>query len=144
MNYWIFQAVLERYNLPEELRTRKEQVVTWYATRYRSHMAPGDLVYFWLGGDRSIKGIYGWGTLASAPYVKPSWETYGVDVEYEMIFSQEGSPYHVKIQEIEAEPALQNLLILRAPMATNFLISREEAQAIAALIPNPAERPTGV
>jgi hypothetical protein len=126
MNTWIFQAIPERYDLREKLETGG--VVTWLATRYRARMEPGDKVYLWLGGDESIRGIYGQGILASQPFPKPEWEAYGVDVWY-----IERKKAHIPVSAIRNFPGLQNLLILRAPNATNFLLSAEEAQALAAL-----------
>jgi len=135
MNYWIFQAVSDRYDLRAELVEGRK--VTWYATRYRSYMAPGDLVFFWLGGSEDIRGIYGWGKLTSPPYAKPEWASYGVDVEYAKRLRA-----HLSAQEIKSVPDLQGLLILRAPQATNFLLSQEEARAIANLI-ELGQRPEG-
>lgn len=136
MNYWIFQAVPERYDLREKLVEGRK--VTWYATRYRSHMSPGDIVFFWLGGPGATRGIYGWGRLTSSPYIKTEWESYGVDVKYEKRLKS-----HVSVREIRSVPDLQGLLILRAPQATNFLLSPQEARAIANLI-KPDQRPEGV
>ncbi len=103
--------------------------MTWYATRYRSLMFPGDIVFFWLGGSQKIKGIYGWGRLTSSPYSKPEWKSSGVDVKYEIRLKP-----HVSIGKIRSVPDLENLLILHAPQATNFLLSTQEAQAIINLI----------
>jgi len=136
MNYWIFQAVPERYDLRERLVAGEK--VTWYATRYRSYMSAGDIVFFWLAGSDSIRGIYGWGKLTSSPYMKSEWESYGVDVQYEKRL-----PSHIPVNTIQAIPELENLLILRAPQATNFLLSIEEARAIVDLI-EPDQRPEGV
>lgn len=136
MEFWIFQALTENYPLREKLIEGNPE--TWYATRYRSRMSPGDLVFFWLGGPDNIKGIYGWGRLRSSPYIKPEWEAYGVDVLYEKRLV----PY-LPISQIRADARLQGLLILRAPMATNFLLSAEEAKAISDLI-QPEQQPKEV
>ena len=82
MNYWIFQAIPERYDLREHFPKddASDKEATWYATRYRSQMEPGDLVFFWLGGDEQIRGIYGWGHLTSKAYIKKNWDSYGVVV----------------------------------------------------------------
>lgn len=133
MNYWIFQAIPERYDLRSALVEGRE--VTWYATRYRSYMSPGDLVFFWLGGPEEIRGIYGWGKLTSQPYVKPAWDSHGVDVRYEKRLAS-----HVPAGKIRSDPDLQNLLILRAPQATNFRLSHDEARAISSMI-EPGQRP---
>jgi predicted RNA-binding protein with PUA-like domain len=136
MNYWIFQAVSDRYDLRDELVEGRK--VTWYATRYRGQMLPGDIVFYWLGGPQGIRGIYGWGRLTSAPYAKPEWDSYGVDVKYEKRLK-----FHISLEQIKGAPDLQDLLILRAPQATNFLLSLREARAIANLI-EPDQRPEGL
>jgi predicted RNA-binding protein with PUA-like domain len=136
MNYWIFQAVPDRYDLREKLVEGK--IVTWYATRYRNQMSAGDVVFFWLGGPSLIRGLYGWGKLTSSPYLKSEWETYGVDVRYEKRFET-----HVSVTMVKSVPDLANMLLLRAPQATNFLLSFQEARAISDLI-DPDQRPEGV
>jgi hypothetical protein len=129
MNFWIFQAVSDRYDLREIGIIKTGKKVTWYATRYRSRMSIGDTVFFWLGGTEDIRGIYGRGKLISTPYKKPEWDAYGIDVEYE----QRVDP-HVSVQEIRKIEALQDLLILRAPQATNFLLTTSEGRAIMELV----------
>lgn len=47
---------------------------------------------------------------------------------------------YIPIKKILDTNMLQNLLILRAPQATNFLVSKDEAEAIASLM-DPHERP---
>ena len=133
MNYWIFQAVPERYNLPKKLIEGDK--TTWYATRYRSRMSPGDIVFFWLGGAEVTRGIYGWGKLMSYPYEKPEWGTHGVDVQYEKRLKS-----HIPVGTIKSIPGLQDLLLFRAPQATNFILTSQEASAIASLI-EPDQRP---
>jgi hypothetical protein len=93
-------------------------------------MEPDDKVFFWLAGEPEIRGIYGRGRLISRPYSKPDWDSHGVDVRYE----QRVDP-HVSADVIRADPDLADLLILRAPQATNFLLSATEAQALNRLIP---------
>ncbi len=128
MNYWIFQSVPTRYDLREKIKPGKE--TTWYATRYRRFMSPGDIVYFWMGGPPEIKGIYGWGILTSEPEEKPQWDSYGVEVEYKGFFDKQ----YIPIDVIEANPTLQDMLILRAPWSTNFRITKNEACVIANLL----------
>ena len=129
MNNWIFQSVPDRYDLRDKLIAGKN--ATWYATRYRSKMQPDDLVFFWLGGPPPIRGIYGWGGLTSKAYIKPKWDSYGVDVKYVQKLAS-----HLSVTTIKAVPILEDMLILRAAQATNFLLSEEETEAIIKLLPN--------
>jgi hypothetical protein len=127
MNYWIFQAVSEKYPLLEKLVEGVAEI--WRAPQYRGRMSPDDMVFFWLGGPEKVRGIYGWGRLKSFPYIKPEWEEHVVEVLYEKRLA----PY-ISIHEVKSVRDLQNLLILRAPQATNFPLTLEEARAIVSLV----------
>ena len=72
MNVFLFQSAPEQYDLRKELRPGEFD--NWHATRYRMEMHPGDIVFFWMGGDQNFRGLYGWGEITSEPYIKPEWE----------------------------------------------------------------------
>ena len=133
MNYWIFQSVVEQQDLRHRLQEGKEDIRL--ASRYRQQMSTGDLVFFWLGGPDDIRGIYGWGKLLSEPEFNNDRQEYRVRVRYDKRLTD-----HLRVGQIRAVSELRNLLILRAPQATNFLLSREEARSIASLI-DPSQRP---
>jgi EVE domain len=133
MNYWIFQSVVEQQDLRHRLQEGKGD--TRLASRYRQQMSAGDLVFFWLGGSDDIRGIYGWGKLLSDPEFNDDRQEYRVRVRYDKRLTN-----HLLVGQIRAVNELKNLLILRAPQATNFILSRAEAKAIANLI-DPNERP---
>jgi hypothetical protein len=133
MNYWIFQQVAEQQDFINRLQEGKED--TRRASRYRQQMSVGDVVFFWLGGPDDIRGIYGWGTLNSNPEFIDDRQEYRVTVRYDRRLRT-----YLPVGRIRAVKELKNLLILRAPQATNFNLSREEARAIADLI-DPSERP---
>ena len=132
MNYWIFQSIPERNDLRETLREGNEE--TWLISRYWQQMSPGDLVFFWLGGPPTIRGVYGWGTLTTTPAADSDKE-YGARLRCDKRLSP-----HVPVKRIRAVRKLKDIAILHQPQATNFILSREEAQAISELIA-PAERP---
>ncbi|MDR8394536.1 EVE domain-containing protein [Aliifodinibius sp. S!AR15-10] len=136
MNFWIFQSIPDRYDLRQKLVEGKK--VTWYATRYRSLMEIGDIVFFWLAGQENIRGIYGWGNIDSEPYIKPNWNSHGVDVIFKKRLS-----HHISVNKIKSNPSLKDLVILRAPQATNFLLSKSEAKALTDMM-NSTERPQEV
>jgi hypothetical protein len=127
MNTFIFQSVEDRFDLRSKLQVGKQD--TWYATRYRNEMHPNDSTYLWMGGSSSIRGLYGWGTLTSAAYLKPSWDSHGVDVKYMCRFSQP-----ILATTLTSHSILRSMLIFRAPQATNFLLSIDEARALAAVV----------
>ena len=127
MNTFIFQSVKDRFDLREELSANKPE--TWYATRYRSEMTPNDIVHFWMGGPPSIRGLYGWGRLTSEVFIKPKWDSHGVDV---VCVQKYADP--ILAEELERDSLLADMLIFRAPQATNFLLSSDEATKLATFI----------
>lgn len=132
MNTFIFQSIEERFDLRKKLNVGKQD--TWYATRYRSEMHIGDVAYFWMGGSTSIRGLYGWGNLISEAYLKSGWDSHGVDVRYRCKFA---AP--ILATMLMDAPGLGDMLIFRAPQATNFLLSPEEARALAAFVQDRSE-----
>ncbi len=133
MNYWIFQSKPKQYDLRLDSSLVPGRKDKWDATRWRTEMHPGDLVYFWMAGPPELRGIYGWGRLTSEPYEDGSG--YAVKVKYERKF-----PEHIPAETIGSNKELQNLMILKIAVGTNFLIDKREANAIAALI-NESDRP---
>ena len=127
MNVFLFQSVPERYDLRDAVRPGGRD--TWYATRYRNEMRPGDLVFFWMGGDEHFRGLYGWGRLTSEAYLKSGWDSYGVDVVYEIKFRR-----MISARSIRDDEKLADLLIFRAPQATNFLLSPEDAKRLVRVV----------
>jgi hypothetical protein len=91
-------------------------------------MSTGDLVFFWMGGSESIRGIYGWGIISSEPFEENGGYRVGIRVEKHL-------PNHIHIDSIRETPELQNLMILRMAIGSNFLINRREAAAIRRMMP---------
>jgi len=133
MNYWIFQTTPERYDLRKELKEGKE--VIWHVTRYRSRMDSGDLVFFWLAGPEEMRGIYGWGKLLSRPYRKPQQKLYAVNIKVEGTLR-----HHLTVKRIREHPALETLVILRAPQGTNFALTSKEGQVLEELVHQTKQR----
>ena len=104
----------------------------WNANQYRAEMKPGDFVFFWLAGDRSYRGIYGWGKLTSEPYL---WEEDDKKYYVDYICEKRIDPY-LPIQKIESKPELQNIQILNMPIGSNFLLNEKEGKAIFDMIDN--------
>ena len=127
MNAFIFQCIPERFDLRKEIEVGKNE--TWYATRYRNEMKPGDLVLFWMGGDEHFRGLYGWGELTSAPYLKSGWDSHGVDVRYRGKFDRP-----ILAKSIKDDDSLRDLLIFRAPQASNFLLDQAQTKRLLRLI----------
>jgi WD40 repeat protein len=130
MNYWIFQSK-DRSDVTESIHEGVGD--TWLASQYRQQMSEGDLVFFWLGGPSEIRGIYGWGTLASSS--QRSDDRFEVKVRYERRLST-----HLSAQRIRENNDLAGLPIFRQPQGTNFILTREDAQGLAAMM-EPGDRP---
>jgi hypothetical protein len=64
---WIFQAVPKTYDLALALRDKDEDV--WIAKQGWQHMAPGQVIYFWLGAP--IGGLVATGRIVAAVFVEP-------------------------------------------------------------------------
>jgi hypothetical protein len=134
MNVFIFQSIPDRYDLDKEIVPGKHD--TWYATRYRKKMQIGDIVFFWMAGADARKGLYGWGVLESEPYIKDNWDSYGVDVVYKEKFGQK-----ISKRALHADETLKSTLLFRAPQATNFLLTENEATALINLTRSRGENP---
>jgi hypothetical protein len=133
MRAWIFQAKPEQYEIKN---IRKDQEETWLVTRYRREMGKGDIVFFWRAGDRSERGIYGWGSIVETePREIEGWG-YGIRVAYRQRFHD-----FVSVDDLEREGVLADNLILRMPVGTNFRVSEEELAELARLIRSKGERP---
>lgn len=87
-------------------------------------MAPGDAVFFWMGGDSDVRGIYGFGHITSLPY--EDGDSHKVKVHVTKRLRR-----HIGIEKIKQHPALQNLMILKIAVGSNFLLSGAEGDALA-------------
>jgi hypothetical protein len=131
MSSFIFQSVPERFDLRKAISPGKGD--RWDATRYVTAMQPGDIVFFWMAGDPSIRGLYGWGQISS-PAVNG-----GVEVTYQVKFSKA-----ILATELQENDALAQMLILRAPQGTNFLLTEDEAKALVEKIQTSGETPPAI
>jgi hypothetical protein len=129
---FIFQGMPDRYDLRRRLK--KGHTVAWVASRYRREMKKGDTVYFWRGGDRKYRGIYGWGSIVDDAPSLDNQGIYRVRVEYRKNFLNHDPPIFISSDEIAKQSSLQDLLILRVPIGTNFLLTEIQEQTIRSLI----------
>jgi hypothetical protein len=128
---FIFQAVPSRYDLRTELVPGRR--VCWLASRYLEQMAQGEIVYFWLAGEPAVRGVYGWGVISGLAPQAVDGE-YRIQVEYARNFLDRLPPQHIPVHLVAKDPVLKDLLILRLPVGTNFLLSPGEDTAMRALI----------
>ena len=137
MKTWIFQGKPERYPLEKKLIQGNEE--TWLVTRFREKMSKDDIVLFWSSGDRKIRGLYGWGViLEDAPTYYEGWG-YGITVIYKIRFKK-----HISVSTIEGKGVLNDNLILKMPIGTNFELTEKETKDVFDLIENCGEKaPSG-
>lgn len=127
MKVFLFQTRSDRLDLRSAIIPGER--ATWYATRYQTEMKPGDLVYLWMSGDEHFKGLYGWGEISSVPYRRPDWDSHGVDIQYRIRFSKP-----IKATSLERDPILAQMLVFRAPHASNFLLDEKTAKRLSRII----------
>lgn len=131
MNYWIFQAKRERYDLSDPKILFDGMTGWWTANQYRAEMDIGDRVFFWLAGDKEYRGIYGWGELTSKPYL---WEKngkrgYSVDIRCIKSLLQ-----HISVDEVRRNSKLENIQILNMPIGSNFLLNSKEGKELERMV----------
>jgi hypothetical protein len=139
-NTWIFQANPRYFDLRRALGQLKE--MTWSANQYVDTIKTGDTVFLWESGSKA--GILAVASVTSDPKAMRQ-------PDYEKVFNTpesdfEGSDPRVGIRinrvlakqldrmELQAHSVLGRLTILARPQGTNFKVSREQADAIDALI----------
>jgi hypothetical protein len=137
--HWLFQANPNKYRINESLRA--EQHEEWNLNQHAKDIATGDRVGIWICGE--LAGLYAIGTVASSPVVKADSEAGigywtnpqdgrrpkpRVQVRYDRVFLDRP----LLKQYIEADPALEEMQILRSPRGTNFPLSSEEWAALEA------------
>lgn len=127
MNYWIFQSKKDRYDISDSEILFDGMEGYWVANQYRSEMNVGDKVFFWLAGDKSYRGIYGWGILTSVPYPWESNGKKGFSVDIKCI---ERLKKYISVHEIKENAALKNIQILNMPIGSNFLLNSSEGKEL--------------
>lgn len=127
MKSWIFQGKPERYPLNEKLVKGDRE--TWLVSRYKDEISKGDIVLFWSSGDESIRGLYGWGevTQDSVQYYD-DWG-YGIEILYRVRFKR-----HIGVNQLRESGILNDNVLLKMPIGTNFKISPHEYTDLCKLI----------
>lgn len=99
MTAFLFQSTVDHCDL--RLHPAPGATVWWLAQRYRSQMRPGGLVFFWLAGPDTLRGLHGWGRLVSQPYKHE--DDFRVDVRFECRLKP-----HLAASVIRANPILRD------------------------------------
>lgn len=127
MKSWIFQGKPERYPLKEKLV--EGNLETWLVSRFKDEITKGDIVFFWSSGDETVRGLYGWGEVIqdSVQYYE-NWG-YGIEVLYKVRFKS-----HIGVNQVRKSGILDNNVLLKMPIGTNFKISSHEYKNLCKLI----------
>lgn len=137
---WIFQSSPDVWDLRNAIRQLSQ--INWLVSHHASEVKPGDRVYMWEAG--ATAGILAVGTVTDFPADRPN-------PPEEARFNRSLDPrrdrqprVNVRLtqlvepplsrQEIQADPALINLSILKQPHATNFPVTPSEAIALDRLL----------
>ncbi len=132
-NYWIFRAREEIYSLEDNLLEGKEEA--WRSAAARKGMSPGDVVYFWQGGERE-RGLYGWGYIVAEPYFDKEVNSFRVPVRYEVRFRR-----YLKAEDLKKTGRLADLPVFKVgPQQTFLRITAKQAgrlnEVLATLAPD--------
>ena len=132
MKSWIFQGKPERYPLKEKLVKGNRE--TWLVSRYKDEISKGDIVLFWSSGDAIIRGLYGWGEVTQDSVQYYDGWGYGIEVLYKVRFKS-----HIGINQVRKSGILNDNVLLKMPIGTNFRISALELKNLCKLITNLGE-----
>lgn len=142
-SYWIFQSNPKYFDLEKNLEGIKEEDLdnfNWTVNQYANRIQTGDVAYLWTSGKDA--GILAVATVISDPY-------YMSEVDEEFISDkkkEEGTqqwvdlridhilPERIRRDDLIDHPTLGLMQIIRRPQGTNFIVTKEEAEALNALI----------
>jgi hypothetical protein len=129
---WIFQANPDRYRIEDSLSFEDSEL--WNLNQHADDVSLGDRVLIWISG--SSAGIYAVGTAVTEPLERPDtpkgqryWKDEGggekpkprVRVRYDRVLDKP-----LLKDYLLCDPELEAMRIIRAPMGTNFPVSKKE------------------
>lgn len=132
MKAWVFQGKPERYPLKENLVENNRE--TWLVSRYKDEISKDDIVLFWSSGNENIRGLYGWGMITQNHVQYYDNWGYGIEVFYKVKFKK-----HIGIKQIRESGVLNNNVLLKMPIGTNFKISDNEYHKLCEFIKSVGE-----
>ncbi len=138
--YWVFQANPEYYDIETSLKELSD--MTWLVKQQTGKIHLGDKVFIWESGKQA--GVLAVGSVTSEPaeidevaaMAKYTHDTNlgakkelrcHVHVDYVL-------PTRIDKATVRANPALAQITILRAPIGTNFRITRDQAYHLEKLV----------
>jgi predicted RNA-binding protein with PUA-like domain len=135
MNYWIFKANPEHYDIDERLLDPDPNII-WAVTRYHDRIQKGDTVFIWRTG--TPRGICAVMEIEINPYVPEHQEIYDGFVAPSENTAATNSAFWTKCHLTKRFPMIEASVIKKIPglelfsffsafqQATNFSITRPE------------------
>lgn len=139
MAYWLFQGNPKYYRVIDGIRDFEQ--MPWLVTRYAKDIALGDGVLVWVSGKEA--GIYALAEVTEPAQVLSQLpdRKYWTDASRAVDKAQAMIKFKQKLLErpllkinLLLDPVLKNLLVIRAPNATNFKVTPEEWQRVRELL----------
>jgi hypothetical protein len=138
--YWIFQANPQLYDINSSVKMLPD--MTWFVKQHINRIRKGDRVFIWESGKNA--GVIGTGTVKSDPvqivevpgmlqftYVKQLFDTVQLRCHLHVDCVL---PAKVFKPEFQGHPILCQLTILRAPIGTNFRITKTQGLSLEQLV----------
>nr|MBA3533071.1 EVE domain-containing protein [Ardenticatenales bacterium] len=136
---WVFQANPEQFDLAGAVQALEQ--LHWTTRQHVAEIHAGDIVYLWEAGPEA--GIVAVAHVLTDPAPLPDtasrafWQNPSEADEVEARVALQIDlllPERLTRDELRADPALQNMLILRQQRGANFPLTAEEAATLEALI----------
>lgn len=144
-NFWLFQAVPQRFDFDGFLRSAATEC-DWLAAQHRKDMRVGDGVVLWRGkgADPVGAGAVGWARISSLPTLRADTShaaSYWLDqreaaspeyrVRLQIAETRPGKPLHYNI--LKHDRMLKDMGIFRQRQGSNFWLHPSEVERLAEL-----------
>lgn len=141
---WIFQSNPKAFDVDGYINAGSA-TITWLVTRYAGSIAVGDTVYIWraVGEGKDPSGVIAECRVASSvlsvppdPSAQKFWKTSTATPASRVRLSVHRIALPKQILKrdwIQADPILQEASIIKAPLGTNFMLSDDQGERLAAL-----------
>ena len=133
--FWLFQGNPKYYKVTEAIRDFEQ--VPWTVTRYAKEMQLGEGVLVWISGAKA--GIYAIGTIVGLPELIPNPPDIGYWVDQGQLgqkpcarirFNQKLLDRPLLRSELQQDPVLNDLMVIRQPNSTNFKVTEAQWQRV--------------
>ncbi|WP_017711163.1 EVE domain-containing protein [Prochlorothrix hollandica] len=133
--FWLFQGNPKYYKVTEAIRDFEQ--VPWTVTRYAKEMQLGEGVLVWQSGAKA--GIYAIAAIVGLPELIPNPPDIGYWIDQRswvqkpcsrIRFNQKLLDRPLLRSELQQDPVLKDLMVIRQPNSTNFKVTAEQWQRV--------------